>query len=240
VSLERANASATNNRTTAAFTRLGPARSGLAPQLCTGGRSSATDRRASSSPFPGTGTSSTDIDERRLNNWAVPGICEPSHCADLSISTVGRAVLGERNGGDDGRVDAPADTLEAQVPTPGPSQAGKTHGVWLPSSATVIDPECRQRKLLLSTVFGWAVCLAACRDGFAGPGLRAGPRRMVRPVLGSADHATSGPGSAVWHVRLGRSAEAVQPSLGDPYSVTRAAAWPTSQTVNAHLHRLPM
>jgi hypothetical protein len=44
----------------------------------------------------------------------------------------------------------------------------------------------------------------------------------------------------VWHVRLDRSAEAVQPSLGDPHSVTQAAAWLTSYTFNAHLYRLPM
>jgi hypothetical protein len=40
------------------------------------------------------GTSATDVVDGRPNNWAAPGIREPSHYADLSISTVGRLGVG--------------------------------------------------------------------------------------------------------------------------------------------------
>src|ERR1700682_815149 len=127
--------------------------------------------------------------------------------------------------------------LEAQFPTPGPSQAGKTRA-W-PPLAKGIESDSGQRKLVLPNAFCSTMCLSTCRDGFAEPGLRAGARGMVRPAVASADHATSRTGSCVGHVRLGRNAKAVQPSLGRP-SLHHTSAWSTSQTVNAHLHRLPM
>jgi hypothetical protein len=121
--------------------------------------------------------------------------------------------------------------FEAQFPTPGPSQTGKTRA-W-PPSAKGIESDSGQQKLVLPNAFCSTMCLSTCRDGFAEPGLRAGARGMVRPAVASADHATSRAGPA-----FGTFASAETPKWsshlwGDPRFITRTAEWPTSQTVNS-------
>jgi hypothetical protein len=94
-------------------------------------------------------------------------------------------VLGERNG-NDGQSMRRLTTWRLKSALPGRARRGG-HGAW-PSSATVTDRDSGQRKPVLPT----GVCGALPAE-MVPPnlGLRARARRMVRPVLGSADHPTS-------------------------------------------------
>jgi hypothetical protein len=139
----------------------------------------------------------------------VPGICEPSHCADLSISTVGRLCVG-RTQRRRWPVDAAADTLAAQIRLPGRARRGRRMGCG-----------CLQRPSLIATLGGERCCCPpSSAEQFVSlraemlppsPELRAGARRMVRPVLGSADHARSPAGSA-----FGAFASAAAPKRSIP------------------------
>jgi hypothetical protein len=73
-------------------------------------------------------------------------VCRSVDLGLLAVPCVGRPVRCRPP------VDTPTDTVKAHLPTPGPSGAGKTHGVWLPS-ATIADSDYIARQVLLSNVF---------------------------------------------------------------------------------------
>jgi hypothetical protein len=176
--------------------------------------------------------------ESRPNQLGGAGICEPSRYADLSISTSWPSLCWANATVTTASVDAPADKVEAQLRIPGPSQAGR-HGVGY-LQRPVIESDCRQRKTLLSSVFcsaiwprgvprwfrrTWAVALA--HAGCCGPCWDQQIARLSGRLC-------------VWHDRVGRSADAIQPSLT---TLTRSAEQrhgPLQKTVDSYLHRLPM
>jgi len=136
-------------------------------------------------------------------------------------------------------VDAPADNVRGSIPHSRAEPGGQD--TWPGRlQRKAFESDSGQRKLFLPNIFCSMMCPSTCRDGFAEPGLRAGARRMVRPAVASADHATSRAGPCVWHVRLGRNAKAVQPSLGRPSLHHPDSGMANVKTVNAHLHRRPM
>ena len=124
----------------------------------------------------------------------MPWPCEPSHCADLSISTSWPSLS----------------WANATVTTAGRCACSQCGGS-IPHSRAGPDGEgigfgYLQRSSLIPTAGSESCCgplLSADRTVSLraemvppNPGLRSRTRRMVRPVLGSADHATSGAGSA--------------------------------------------
>jgi hypothetical protein len=148
----------------------------------------------------------------------VPGICEPSHCADLSISTSWPSLS----------------WANATVTTAGRCACSQCGGS-IPHSRAGPDGEGMgfgylQRSSLIPTAGSESCCgplssadrTVSLRAEMVppNPGLRSRTRRMVRPVLGSADHATSGAGSAFGTFASAaapkRSSIPGRPSLGHP------------------------
>jgi hypothetical protein len=136
-------------------------------------------------------------------------------------------------------VDTPTDTVKAQVPTPGPSRAEKTHGVWL-TSATIIDTDYMARRVLLSNVFCGSLCLATCRSGSAEFGISSWRTRDGAARAGVSRFRDTAGRICVWQVRVGPKRRTGRFLLGGPHLVTQAVAWPTSQAIGSNLHRRPM
>ena len=172
----------------------------------------------------------------------MPGICEPSHCADLSISTSWPSLS----------------WANATVTTAGRCACSQCGGS-IPHSRAGPDGEGMgfgylQRSSLIPTAGSESCCgpissadrTVSLRAEMVppNPGLRSRTRRMVRPVLGSADHATSRAGSTFGTFAFApaeapkrQSGPAIlgRPSLGHPSSGMAHIT-----TFDAHIHRLPM
>ena len=123
-------------------------------------------------------------------------------------------------------------------PLPGRASRAR-HGVW-PPSATGIDSDSGQRKLLLSNVFCSTMCLSTCRDGFAGLDFELAHAEWCDPVGVSRLTRHLGQAPAFGTFAAPETPKRSSYLRGDPHLITRSVTWPTSRTVNAHLHRLPM
>src|SRR6476660_2974701 len=122
---------------------------------------------------------------------------------------------------------------------PGGARRGR-HGVW-PSSATGIDPDCAQRKVLLTNVFCRANVFAACRDDSAEPGTSSSAHaRWCWRRSGSSRSRGTRAAPAFGTFASAETPKRSIPSVADPHSVTRAAAGPTPEAFLPHLYRLPM
>lgn len=157
-------------------------------------------------------------------------MCEPSRYADLSMSTSWPSLCW---------ANATVTTAsQMRLPTkwrlncalPGRARRGR-HGVWL-SSATIIDSNCRQRKMLLPTVFCLANWLAACRDGSAEPGTSSWRTQDGAVPAGISRSRDASGRLGVWHVRVGQSAEAVHSVLGRPSLGHPTSGMATPETVD--------
>lgn len=130
------------------------------------------------------------------------------------------SVLGERNG-DDGESMRLLTKWRLNYPLPGRARRGRHMGFGY-----------LHRPPMMSTLGGERCCCPpSSAERFVSlraemvplnPGLRAGARRMVRPVRRSVDHATSRAGSALGAFALAeapkRSIPPWRPSLGHPGS----------------------
>jgi hypothetical protein len=134
---------------------------------CIGAARVTRDRRPSSHRIRDS-ASVTDISENGPSSCGCPGhvghvIVQICRCRLVAVR-----VWGERNGDDGRSMRLPTPTCRLNSALPGPGRRGK-HRVW-PRSATVIDRDLGQRKLLLPTIVCETLCFAARRHGSAEPG----------------------------------------------------------------------